>query len=260
MRQYVSQNPLDKDGLLTIDGKDYRYLKQVLRLTAGDMVSVRFSDSALQNMTVSKISEKEKKIILQVCDSFNAHQENQPGELSPTEFFLFMFVPKSSKFDLIVRQATECGVKEIHPVSSSFSQKGAEKMNFRGERFERIIKEARQQSGSPVETTIGKCISIQEACDLWKDISSENDFGCVLYERSDFTTDFSAAFSQKDNSLIKKCALVCGAEGGISPQEIKQLMNAGFTPIHLKTNILRCETAALYGMAVLQNYVNGETR
>ncbi len=254
MRQYVSQNPLSTDGLLSIDGKDYRYLKQVLRISVGDMVSVRFPDSGLQNMTVSRINEKEKKIILQVCAK-TEHQENQPEEHNEIEFVLFMFVPKSAKFDQIVRQATECGVSKIYPVSGEFSQKGPEKMNFRGERFERIIKEARQQSGSSVQTQIEDCITVQKACEIWEAQEKESSFGCVLYERNEFTTDFYEALAQKTKSNLKKCALVCGAEGGISPDEIKQLMNAGFSPIHLKTNILRCETASLYGMAVLQNYV-----
>ncbi|WP_315329486.1 16S rRNA (uracil(1498)-N(3))-methyltransferase, partial [Treponema socranskii] len=30
------------------------------------------------------------------------------------------------------------------------------------------------------------------------------------------------------------------------------LRNAGFTPVHFAGNILRCETAALYGIAALQ--------
>lgn len=256
MRQFISKNDLDKNGLLEISGKDFKYFRQVLRLKSGDMVLVRLPDGSLKNMTLCRADDSAKKIVLQVCAD-----ENQKGE-SQTEFYLFMFVPKSSKFDLIVRQATECGISKVFPVSSDFSQKGAEKMNFRGERFERIIKEARQQSGSAVPTEVEDCIDVQKVCEIWQDEvkkSQENNYdvlGCVLYERSEFTQDLTSAIQTLDLSKkIKKCALVVGSEGGISPDEIKKLLDAGFFAIHFETNILRCETAALYGTAVLQNAV-----
>jgi 16S rRNA (uracil1498-N3)-methyltransferase len=46
-----------------------------------------------------------------------------------------------------------------------------------------------------------------------------------------------------------------GAEGGISPEELDFAQKHGFVPVHFATNILRCETAALYGIAALQNAV-----
>ena len=284
MRQYISQKNLDKNGLLEISGKDFRYMRQVLRLKAGDMVSVRLPDGKLQNMTLCRAADSEKKLVLQVCASKNEAGRNELGKNCKTfnsenpvesnaeqnesengqiEYYLFMFVPKSSKFDLIVRQATECGISKIIPVASDFSQKGAEKMNFRGERFERIIKEARQQSGSAVNTTVENAVSVSEICEIWKNEIQESVsgdygvFGFVLYERSEFTTDFDSAFEKakiaSKSKNLKKCAIVCGSEGGISPDEIKKLLDCGFYAVHFKTNILRCETAALYGTAVLQN-------
>lgn len=277
MRQYISQKNLDKNGLLEISGRDFRYMRQVLRLKAGDMVSVRLPDGNLQNMTLCRADDSEKKLVLQVCASKNEAEKNsktfnsenpvennaEQNESGQIEYYLFMFVPKSSKFDLIVRQATECGVSKIIPVASEFSQKGAEKMNFRGERFERIIKEARQQSGSAVNTVVENAVSVSEMCEIWKNeiqksVSGDYGvFGFVLYERSEFTTDFDSAFEKakiaSKSKKLKKCAVVCGSEGGISPDEIKKLLDCGFYAVHFRTNILRCETAALYGTAVLQN-------
>ncbi len=286
MRQFVSEKKLDKNGLLEISGKDFRYFRQVLRFKAGDMVLVRLPDGKLVNMTLCRADDSSKKIVLQLCAQKVQNQKNEDlSECSEqsaeskndgglpdsfeadfsekgTEFYLFMFVPKPSKFDLIVRQATECGILRIFPVRSEFSQAGAEKMNFRSERFERIIKEARQQSGSAVNTTVEECIDVQKLCEIWRSEaqkSNENDyeiFGCVLYERSEFTSSLNYAMENlAPEKKLKKCAVVCGSEGGISPAEIKMLLSAGFKAVHFETNILRCETAALYGTAVLQNAV-----
>ncbi len=259
MRQYISQKNLDNEGLLTIIGKDYRYLRNVLRLVSGDMIHVRLPSGELQPMTVCQVDEKGKKIILQVCNLLESGAgENQPQEtdsIQACSYMLFMAVPKSSKFDLIVRQTTECGVAEIIPVRTEFSQTGGEKMNFRSERFERIIREARQQSGSPVDTTIHDCVNLDEALEIWK-VASENllpeeKLAVLLYERNDSTVTIKEACKKIENP--KRIALFCGSEGGISPNEMSLLSSGGFQPVHLKTNILRCETAALYGISALQS-------
>ncbi|MBQ7538450.1 MAG: 16S rRNA (uracil(1498)-N(3))-methyltransferase [Treponema sp.] len=267
MRQYISQKNIDSDGLLTIIGKDYRYLRNVLRLKNGDMIYARLPSGELQSMTVCKIDEKGKKIILQVCDILEDQKgENQPEEtasIEATEFTLFMALPKSSKFDLIVRQATECGVARIIPVQTEFSQKSSEKINFRSDRFERIIKEARQQSGSPVNTVISDCMSLSQACQLWQNetesLSQSEKLALVLYERNESTVTIREAAdslhsaSSGEANFTKKIALFCGSEGGLSPLEIAALQKSGFLSVHLKTNILRCETAALYGIAAIQS-------
>ena len=253
MRQYIARENFDKRGLLVITGKDFRYFKQVLRLSAGDMVTVRETDGNLRNATVCKVCDADKTITLQLCaetDGFEAVR-NMPSSEDETEYWLFMFVPKSSKFDQIVRQCTECGVKRIIPVKGEFSQYGSDRMNFKADRFERIIKEARQQSGSATETVVDECVTVSQACELWKQNDMQESFGCLLYERTENTAALHSALS--GDRKIKKCAVVCGAEGGISPSEIDEFMKCGFVPVHFETNILRCETAALYGIAAVQN-------
>jgi 16S rRNA (uracil1498-N3)-methyltransferase len=71
----------------------------------------------------------------------------------------------------------------------------------------------------------------------------------VLWECCEQTKTVHEVLSKSD---IKKVAIVIGSEGGISPSEIQELSLNGFIPIHFDTNILRCETAALYGIAAVQ--------
>lgn len=253
MRQYVSDCQPDKKGLLTVSGKDYRYMKQVLRLAVGDMLKVRLPDGRLQNTTVCRINESERSIVLQVCADTETGQ-NQPQDLPELDMWLFQFVAKGSKMDAIVRQATECGVSTIVPVLGTYSQAGGGEKNFRSDRLLRIIKEARQQSGSAMDTRILDAMPLEEALALWKEEhgSAEDSFAAVLYERTEDTQALHKAVAQKK---IRHVALAVGAEGGISPEEILLFRQGGFVPLHFKTNILRCETAALYGIAALQNAI-----
>lgn len=266
MRQFVSEVNPDKKGLIELSGKDFRYFKQVLRLCAGDMVFVRIPEGRLVSMTLAKIDEKSRRVTLQLCDTAvnqneNSLSENQSEYRAEVNFYLFQFVAKGPKMDLIVRQAGECGVLKVIPVLGEFSQKGGEEKNFRNARYERIIKEARQQSGSPVPTEISETKTLEQACAFWKELTEQNkeeSFACVLYERSEKTTNLFKALAEY--KTIKNCAVFCGAEGGISPDEIEFLIGQNIIPVHFETNILRCETAALYGMACVQNAITEKTQ
>lgn len=260
MRQFVSDSELDSSLSLTIEGKKYHYLVNVLRSVVGDMIYVRLPSGILQPMTLSKIDEQKKKIVLVLAGEIVKGSENSAESVqkeSDTDFYLFQFAAKGPKMDLIVRQAVECGVKYIVPVLGTFCQKSAvESARKKSEgRWDRIITEARQQSGSPVDTKVLDPLSVEEVSQMWEKIRTENSSstGIVLYEQTEGTLSiYKALSSVTEKSERKKAALVCGAEGGISKKEIEVLQSGGFIPVHFATNILRCETASLYGIAALQ--------
>lgn len=254
--------PLEKNGTLVLEKKDFHYLRNVLRLRVGDMISV--SAQGVMNMTLCKIDDNAKKIVLQKCAESDNTACNSTAQNTSHEFrakyYLFQFVPKPQKMELIVRQATECGVSCIVPILGDYTQGGTEKALQNSARYERIIREARQQSGSQVETKILEPRTLANALDFWQnEISVFKEYekaAVVLYERNEEIVSFAnVVYSDStDNGVakIKICAIVVGSEGGISPAEFKTLNDAGFKALHFNTNILRCETAALYGIATLQ--------
>ncbi len=267
MRQLVLESPLDSEGCICIEGKKYHYLSAVLRVKCGDMIYARLLNGALQQMTVARIDSYKKKIILQAAGDLNCvdfDEGNQPArEKAGPEIYLFQFEAKPQKMDLIIRQAAECGVFGIIPVEGEFCQRGSiESARKRAEddRWQRIVTEARQQSGSPVETRIFSSVSLEEACGFWAGLQSECKAAIVLYERSDGTKSIYNALKSADaiKKQNAKIAVAVGAEGGISAQEINIMKENGFIPVHFDTNILRCETASLYGIAALQTALSGE--
>ena len=292
MRQLIIQKNPDKKGLVLIEGKDFHYLHQVLRVKAGDMINLRLPDGALQNSTVCKIDENAKKITLQLCalrepqgpqkrgaarvvgeaESGVGEAESGVGEAlepPPVEYTLFQFIPKPQKMDLIVRQATECGVKNIVPVISEYTQKGSidSMSGGRLERLERIVREARQQSGSPLDTKVFEPVTVEQAIELWNKMKEEaggeeNSAGFVLSERAiedgPSTGSGTATVISGIGGTARVIAIFCGNEGGISPDELELLTKkALLQPVHFSVNILRCETAALYGIAAIQTAISG---
>ncbi|MBQ9494355.1 MAG: 16S rRNA (uracil(1498)-N(3))-methyltransferase [Treponema sp.] len=270
MRQFISVVPFDERGMLTVRGKDFTHLCRVLRSGVGDMLYVRFPDGALAPMTVCSVYNDKKIAELQLCvhgttqRSDNNTLQTAVRGVSAFEideyhssiaYTLFQWIAKPQKMELIIRQATECGVKTIVPVAGAFSQKSCiEAMRTKRLRFEKIIKEAREQSGSPVGTVVHDVVSVHDACTLWQKLRSMSGaVAVVLSERSDLCKPLSKIID--DCTDVKNAALAVGSEGGINPEEIALLCNAGFTPVHFSGNILRCETAALYGIAALRTHL-----
>ena len=276
MRQLIVENRQIHKGLIQLEGKDYRYLRQVLRVRAGDMISVRLPDGSLNNATVAKIDENNRCITLQICAAtgetitrgVQAEEISAAGTSGRVEYWLFQFLPRPQKFELIVRQATECGVAVIVPVIGEYTEKSSAQAleGAKKERLERIIKEARQQSGSPVDTRVTEPMSLEQAIDSWKrgfdtasGLLNHQNVAFVLSERDDCSGNLRVSV-QKAGGLdkIKKAAIAVGSEGGISPDEVRLLEEKGlFVPIHFAVNILRCETAALYGIAAVQSMILG---
>ena len=257
MRQLILQKNQDKNGLVLVEGKDFHYLRQVLRVKVGDMVNLRLADGLPYDSTVCKIDDSGKIITLQLCGVVRGH--HQPQEL---EFTLFQFIPKPQKLELIVRQATECGVKNIIPVISEYAQKGSvEALSGKKiERLERIVREARQQSGSPVDTTVFEPVTVEQAIEIWNKMKKEaggqeKSAGFVLSERAVDDVSARPFESLRDHGTV---CIFCGNEGGISPNELELLTKkALLQPVHFSVNILRCETAALYGIAAVQTAILG---
>ena len=272
MRQLILQKNQDKNGLVLVEGKDFHYLRQVLRVKVGDMVNLRLADGLPYDSTVCKIDDTSKRITLQVCAPTDVIASEARQSTSSIQFFLFQFIPKPQKLELIVRQATECGVKNIIPVISEYAQKGSvEALSGKKiERLERIVREARQQSGSPVDTTVFEPVTVEQAIEIWNKMKEEaggqeKSAGYVLSERAVVREPHQPLAVPEQKAAVPEpvegpqiVSIFCGNEGGISPDELELLTKkALLQPVHFSVNILRCETAALYGIAAVQTAILG---
>ena len=168
------------------------------------------------------------------------------------EIILLQWVLKGSKTDTIIRQATEAGVRAVLPVIGEFSV--AKKQNpAQLERFRRIIKEARQQSGSPVDTIVMEPAPLAEALTTLQALApSARTVFAQCSEAAGTSVGFHQLLAEKPSRIV----LAIGAEGGRSPAEAAVLREAAFQTIHFQTNVLRAETAALYAIAAAQTIIN----
>ena len=263
MRQLIIDAMPDSHGRISLSGQHFRYIVNVLRLEKGAVVDVRFPDASLGQATIEQIDRSHKQISLLCANQASSQNfikdavegSSMPPLLIPAENFvpiiLFQWILKGPKMDQVIRQATEMGVSVIIPVAGERClSKNPESIGVsKTTRWERIVTEARQQSGSPISTAIHPVVLTDEVPHIWKDITKgKAGLPLVLTE---------APLARK--SLHEYCwgmhslaGIAIGPEGGMSPEELDLLDAAGFNRIHFNTNSLRAETAALYGIAAVQ--------
>ena len=300
MRQFLCGSFPDDSGKLIVKDRNYRYLVKVLRFSEGDKFDARLPDGQLVQFCVEKVMPS--SAVLRLSGSApsqestrGARMDGVPGtktaqgvqaaevqslaERTP-EIWLFQFLPKPQKMDLIVRQAAEWGVKRIIPIAGEYSVKND--AAGRIERWERIIREARQQSGSGVDTEITDVVAVGAAAEMWKEFSADAEkcahtggtlgascanppASCAAsatascaFLLDEKPTVGKSSLTRIDGRSVSAAALAVGSEGGISDNERKVLAEAGFEPLHFTTNVLRAETAAIYGIAVIQQFLSAD--
>ena len=159
---------------------------------------------------------------------------------------LLYCLPKGEKLDLVIQKATELGVNHIIGVESSRTIVHYEKNKIESklQRFNKIMKEASEQSHRLVVPTFEDILPYEKA------ISLEYDYKFIAFEEECINENnlFSLFKNIKPNSRV--CLLV-GAEGGFSKEEVLLANKKGFINVSLGKRILRSETAAIYVLATL---------
>ena len=245
MKQFILNKEPDKNGIVQLDGSDYRYLIRVRRLAVGEFFPVILLNGKETLMQITSITNN---VLTGKCSIPNDPSENT-GEIIPP-IILFQALPKGDKMDLIVRQAAEGGIAEIVPFVSEFSIAKTKIDGAKFTRWERIIKEARQQSGSKTATTLHRLMRISEIFEYWSKIKDEKTTGLLFHH-------CQGGLEQKSlhgylNSNPKAVVIAIGPEGGFSETEVSVFLENGFKPITIGNTVLRTETAALYCAAAIR--------
>jgi 16S rRNA (uracil1498-N3)-methyltransferase len=234
MRQYYLPEQDLLENQIEVKGKDYHYLKNVLRLKAGDIFTGinRKGD----NFKLTILEEKRNSLLLK------AEKISEKAEKRSFKIHLYQCLPKAAKMDLIVRQAAETGVEKIIPViSNNTIAKPNEK---KAERWRRIIREAVQQSGTSIYTEIENPLSFKKLNNLSEGIK-------LFFHQKSLSENSLFSYLQigykKGN--LNKINILIGPEGGFTDKEVKELIYFGFKPVYLGSEVLRAETAALYAIA-----------
>ena len=245
MKQFILPSSFDGSSSVLLDEKDTHYLKNVLRVKVGAELKCTAPDGSVWRGIVSKFADE--GCTLELFPAGTDAEKDATANSTGTQVILYQSMIKSKNMDLIIRQAVEAGVAAVVPVETEYSQiRLKDYKNEKPERWQRIIKEAMQQSGTSIHTAVETMIKVEDIPPV------SSDEAALFFHQSPIE---KKSIHQYLDGSFKKISLFVGPEGGLSRRDIATLESKGFKPVYLGENILRAETAALYATAIVKNLI-----
>lgn len=151
---------------------------------------------------------------------------------------------KEQKMDYVLQKSAELGAFEILPWKAERSVvKLNEKEEKKTERWQKIVKEAAEQSKNFFIPNVSKPIDLKELCKKDYDLK----LLCTVNEKSKNLKKVLSNVKKNDKMII-----VVGPEGGFTPYEEEKLIENGFIPTSLGSRVLRTETAPLFILSCIK--------
>lgn len=222
---------------MVIGGQDAHHISKVLRLQVGDDLILVGADQQTGIAKIQSIASDEIKLLL--LETILEDKE------APVNVYLAQGLPKSDKMDYIVQKAVELGVKGIYPLALEHCvvQYDESKKKSRQQRWQKIAEEAAKQCK---RTVIPIVEPVTGLASVLSSLPAET-IVLMLYE-GQAAQGIKQALSEQQG---KNYLLLVGPEGGFSAKEVALCENHGVSVVTMGPRILRTETAALAGVAIV---------
>lgn len=245
MRQFILPESYKGEKEIVLDKEDSNYLSKVLRLKINSKFKGLARNGEDYILEVKSIDKK--NVVLTCTKGFDPLlKETQPIIKNYANLSLAVALLKGKKIDLIVKMATEIGVKNIYIFEADNSIANLKSEN-KIERLLKIRDEAMQQSGS-------RCFTNIQFIDL-KDILLKDSYFITLHQEGNKITTIDTLKLKNDKETI----VFVGPEGGFSDKEVNLFKDSKSLFTLLATNILRSETACIYSLSLLQSLLYKNT-
>jgi 16S rRNA (uracil1498-N3)-methyltransferase len=240
---------------VTLSEEISHQISQVLRLKQNDQIII-LDDSGMEYLV--KLIDVNKKHSTGEIIKKNKN-ENEPDK----KVHLYQSLIARDNFELILQKSVELGVSEITPILTERTQLDRKFVEGKYERWQKIIKEAAEQSERGKLPALNQPLNFDAALTQ----SSPNGKTFIAWEEepNQMLSDFSSRHPRPDrgskNSLSKLDSrlrendtksnmrfainIFIGPEGGFTHQEIEIAKENKVKPISLGKTILRAETAAI---------------
>lgn len=219
-----------------LDENDIHHLLHVLRFKSNQEFETCFNGNVFRSKIVSV-----SPFSAQAIEKIETDSEFRQSVT------LFFCLAKKDKIEFVVQKASELGATNLVLINSKRSVVKLSQNDFerKKQRYKSIAKEASEQCR---RTTILNIYGLFELNELPMEFICNKNF--VAYEEnSGNTIDF---FHELEKIHFgESVSIFIGPEGGFEKEEIQYLENSGFKTVSFGKRILRCETAAVYGLSVI---------
>lgn len=227
-RLYIDR-PLSLGTATAIDGPAHHYLKNVLRIEAGQKIRLF---NGREGEFAATVQSADKKTIQVVLDKQLRAQKTRAREIH------LLFAPiKKERMDFLIEKSVELGATHIHPVLTH----NTDMRKINEDRLNAQMIEAAEQCERLDIPTLMPVKDLFAALATWnKDILM-----LAALERFD-------AQPLTKRILPGNVAVLIGPSGGFTRDEMEKIAALSFIqPVSLGENILRSETAAAAALAIL---------
>ena len=160
---------------------------------------------------------------------------------------LAVCMPANERMDWLVEKATELGVASIQPLMSERSvlRLSGERATKKQQHWHSVAVSACEQCGGNRVPLVHPVSSL--AAWLKTGVAQDSSGRRLLLALH----DSARPLRESTHATIDRVTLLSGPEGGLSRTEETAAMDGGFAPVSLGARVLRAETAALVGLALL---------
>lgn len=229
--RFYYEGPVDPHKPLIISGKEFHHLVNVMRCRQGD--SLEFVDGC-GGLGRAKVGTLGKREVLLEIEAFHV--------ALPATFRLILAqaIPRQNRLDTIVEKGCELGMTELWLFPSEYSER-KELAAGQLDRLQQVAVAAMKQCGRLFLPTL----IMQPRPSEWLHLPKYCFFGDVSPDAPPLQSVLHQ-LSKPDSILF--CV---GPESGFSSQEEALLREKGLQGVKLHDNILRTDTAAIVGLALL---------
>src|SRR5262245_10722042 len=218
-------NPTIQEGMITVTDEEHRHL-MVARAECGEAVEVFDGMGKVWTIVGTEVGKRRTSLRVQDQRIFPAPKVG---------LTLGLALIRTSAFELALEKAVEVGVTRIIPF---FAGRSNVSRVERHERWRRIVVEATKQSKH-------FHLPVLESPRTFEDLlTTPATSRIVLAERD--------GVPLKSALLGPPVLFLVGPEGGWTDVELRSAASAGFKLVSLGSEILRAETAAIVGAALIR--------
>jgi 16S rRNA (uracil1498-N3)-methyltransferase len=224
VRSIYLPDPMIRDGVIHVDGEENHHLI-VARAETGETIEIFDGKGNVWTAVIESSGKRET--LARVKESRNAAQD-------PHEVILALAMIRIAAFELALEKVVEIGITRIVPFTATRSNLAP---GHRHDRWGRILVEAAKQSKHYFVPALDEPKTFEQVL--------------AIPATSRIVFAESGGGPLKPALTGSPVLYLIGPEGGWTDRELSTAVTAGFQRVSLGTAILKAETAAIVGGALI---------
>jgi 16S rRNA (uracil1498-N3)-methyltransferase len=256
-RFFVSAQQIGPEEAV-VDGSTARQMSKVLRLVAGDAITLLDGTGNVYHAQITAISAQSVRARILTREA----NTNEPA----LRVVLASCVPKNDRIELIVQKCTELGISEIVLVRSERTVVRFDEADLdrKLERWRKIATEAAEQCGRSMVPRLRGVIGFPGLVEMIGEfplavVAWEEENALSLRDALRSVSGFPLHSNPETPAAgVDSVLIVIGPEGGLTEREVGMAKSAGAVSVSLGGRLLRTDTAAIATCAAVMYELEGQ--